>query len=296
MDLSITIQYLFSGITYGAIYAAVAIGFNIIYNSTGIINLAQGEFVMLGAMIACSLSQHMPLSLAIILAVILTTMIGSLIEIIFFRKLRNPSVMRMIIITIALSILMREAALHIWDEKVRALRFFSGTEVSSLDIFGAHISPQVLWVLGFTLFMMGGLYFFFNYTLYGRAMRACSSNKVSASLCGINVRNMVNLSFMLSAGISGLAGCVLSPLTQTQYDMGPELAVKGFTVAILGGLGNTMTAVAAGLLLGIIEAFSIRFLPMAYKDVIAIVILIVILTVRPSGLFGSAQKARLKEF
>ena len=296
MDFSISAQYILSGITYGSIYAAVAIGFNIIYNSTGIINFAQGEFVMLGGMIACSLSNHMPLFPAVALAVLITTLIGSCLEIIFFRRLKNPSVLKMIIITIGLSILIREAALHIWDEKVRALKFFSGTEISSINVLGAHISPQVLWVLGFTAFIVIGLYIFFNFTLYGRAMRACSSNPVSASLCGINVRNMINLSFMLSAGIGGLAGCVLSPLTQTQYDMGPELAVKGFTVAILGGLGNTMTATAAGILLGIIEAFSIRFLPGSYKDVITIIILIVILTVRPSGLFGSREKASLKEF
>jgi branched-chain amino acid transport system permease protein len=107
---------------------------------------------------------------------------------------------------------------------------------------------------------------------------------------------MVSLAFMVSAGIGALGGCVVSPLTQTHYAMGTDLALKGFTVAILGGLGNPLSAVAAGLLLGIIESYSISLLPMAYKDVISIVILLVILVVKPGGLFGSSRAAALREY
>ena len=107
---------------------------------------------------------------------------------------------------------------------------------------------------------------------------------------------MVNIAFMVSAGIGALGGCVVSPLTQTHYAMGTDLALKGFTVAVLGGLGNPVAAVAAGLLLGLIEAFSISVLPMAYKDVISILILLIILITKPAGLFGSRQSAALKEY
>ena len=116
------------------------------------------------------------------------------------------------------------------------------------------------------------------------------------SLCGISARNMVTLSFMLSAGIGALAGCVMSPITYTQYDSGSSLAIKGFTVAILGGLGNSMAAVSAGILLGVIEAFSVSVLPLAFQDAISITILLIILFVRPHGLFGSSEAARLKDF
>ena len=137
---------------------------------------------------------------------------------------------------------------------------------------------------------------FFRYTLLGMQMRACAANRDAARLCGISAKNMVTFSFMLSAGIGALGGCIVSPITYVQYDSGVPLAIKGFTVAILGGLGNSLASAGAGMLLGILESFSVSVLPAAYKDVIAVAILLVILFVRPSGLFGSVEAARLKEF
>jgi branched-chain amino acid transport system permease protein len=296
MFLELFFQYLVAGLTYGTIYAIVGIGFNIIYNTTGIINFAQGEFVMLGGMTAVSLHAFLPLPLAVAGAVIITMIIGGLIEMTFIRWLVKPSVLRMIIITIGISILVREAALHFWGEGVRSLPYFTGNEVSAIAVGGVRISPQVLWALGVAAVIVACLNLFFKYTMLGREMRACASNRDAAALCGIPVRNMVTLSFVVSAGIGALAGCVVSPITQTQYGIGTGLAIKGFTVAILGGLGNSMAAVAAGFILGILESFSIWVMPTAYKDAISITILLAMLFVRPSGLFGSREIARLKEF
>ncbi len=296
MGIELFFQYLVAGLTYGIIYAIVAIGFNIIYNTTGIINFAQGEFVMLGGMTAVTLHGFLPLPVAIVTAVLITMAVGALVEIVFIRWLVKPSVLRMIIITIGVSILIREAALHIWGEGVRALPYFTGDEISSLALGGVRISPQVLWVVGVCSVMVVLLNSFFHYTFAGRRMRACAANRDAARLCGISAKNMVTLSFVLSAGIGALAGCVISPITYVQYDSGTGLAIKGFTVAILGGLGNSMGAVAAGIILGALESFSIWILPTAYKDAIAIAILLAVLFVRPSGLFGSADEARLKEF
>lgn len=296
MTSQLFFQYLFAGITYGSIYAIVAIGFNIIYNTTGIINFAQGEFVMLGGMIAISLHTMLPLPLAIGLSVIITMIIGAFIEIIFIRWLKNPSVLRMIIITIGLSILIREAALHIWGEGVRSLPYFNGNEISTVPILGTNISPQVLWVICVCTIIVFFLSLFFKFTSLGQEMRACAANRLAATLCGINTKNMVTFSFMLSAGIGALAGCVVSPITYTQYDCGTPLAIKGFTVAVLGGLGNSMAAVMAGLLLGIIESFSVSVVPLAFQDAISIAILLTILFIRPNGLFGSKEVAGLKEF
>lgn len=290
------LQYIFSGITVGSIYAFVAIGYNIIYNTTGIINFAQGEFVMLGGMTAYTFSGFMPLLPAVLLAVLITAAAGGIIENVFIRRMKKTSVLGMIVVTIGLSILIREMSLYIWDEQIRALRFFSGNEISSINILGARISPQVLWVLGTTVIITAGLYLFLKFTLTGQAMRACSENPRAAKLCGIKTERMINLSFMVSAGIGALGGCVVSPLTQTHYAMGSDLAIKGFTVAILGGLGNPLSAVAAGLILGIIESFSISALPMAYKDVLSIVILLIILVLKPSGLFGSSAATALKDY
>jgi branched-chain amino acid transport system permease protein len=296
MTLDLFFQYLFAGITYGSIYAIVAIGFNIIYNTTGIINFAQGEFVMLGGMISISLLQYMPMGVAIAAAVLVTMLIGAVIEMVFIRWLDSPSVLRMIIITIGISILLRESALHIWGESIRSLPYFYGNEITTFSLGSVHISPQVVWVILACSVMMAGLSLFFKSTPIGREMRACAANRTAALLCGINTRNMVTLSFMLSAGIGALAGCVMSPITYTQYDSGTSLAIKGFTVAILGGLGNSMAAVAAGLLLGIIEAFSVSVVPLAFQDAISIAILLLILFVKPHGIFGSSEAARLKDF
>jgi branched-chain amino acid transport system permease protein len=296
MSPDLFFQYLFAGVTYGSIYAIVAIGFNIIYNATGIINFAQGEFVMLGGMISISLYQFMPLGWAIGAAVLITMVIGAVIEMVFIRWLQSPSVMRLIIITIGISILLREAALHIWGESIRSLPYFYGNEITTFSLGSVHISPQVVWVILACGVMVAGLNLFFRNTPVGREMRACSANRTAALLCGINAHNMVTLSFMLSAGIGALAGCVVSPITYTQYDSGTSLAIKGFTVAILGGLGNSTAAVAAGILLGIIEAFSVSLVPLAFQDAIAITILLIILFVKPHGLFGSSDAARLKEF
>lgn len=287
------VQYGLSGITVGSIYAIVAIGFNIIYCCTGIINFAQGEFLIVGAMTAISLSHFVPLPVAIAGAVIITTLLGGLIEIVFIRPVKNASVLRLIVITIGLSIVIREAMLHLWDEKVRSLPYFTGSAVSTITILGAHISPQVLWVLGVSAVIVTGLTLFLRFTLTGRAMRACADDRMAARLCGINDRRMVTLSFMLSAGIGALAGCVISPVTQTQYDMGAPLAIKGFTVAILGGLGNSMGAVAAGLLLGLLEAL-VTSQSSAYKEVVSLAVLLLILVFRPSGLFSRSDVSTLR--
>jgi branched-chain amino acid transport system permease protein len=134
---------------------------------------------------------------------------------------------------------------------------------------------------------------YFRWTSWGRQMRACAANRTAASLCGLPTRNLITLSFVLSAGMGALAGCVVSPITQTQYSVGTGLAIKGFTVAILGGLGNSLAALAAGLLLGVVESFSVSLLPTAFKDAVAIAVLLVILFARPTGLFAARATTRV---
>jgi branched-chain amino acid transport system permease protein len=251
---------------------------------------------MLGGMTAVTLNQFVPLPLAILLAVVLTMIVGAVIEIVFIRWLYKPSVLRMVIITIGVSILIREIALHIWGDSVRALPYFTGSSVTSINLGGVYISSQVLWVVGVGGLAVAALTAFFNLTMLGRQMRACAANRDAARLCGIDTGNMVTLSFILSAAIGAIGGAVVCPITYVQYDSGTPLAIKGFTVAILGGLGNSTAAVGAGMILGILESFSIWVLPTAYKEAISIAILLVILFFKPSGLFGSAEAARLKEF
>ena len=296
MSLDLVLQYLVAGLTYGAIYAVVAIGFNIVYSATGIINFAQGEFVMLGGMIAVQLSRSLPLPAAVAGAVLATAAVGALLEVALLRWLRKPSVLRMVVITIGASILIREGALFLWGEGVRSLPYFTGDEVSSVALLGARISPQVFWVLGTVGLIVALLEWFYRRTLLGWEMQACAANKDAAALCGVPVRRLVTLSFVLAAAIGALAGAVVSPITYTSYAAGGPLAIKGFTVAILGGLGNSGGAVAAGLALGVVESFAVSILPAAYKDVVTLTLLLAVLVVRPSGLFSSREAARLRDF
>ena len=289
-------QYILSGLSNGAIYALIGFGYAIIYNATGIINFAQGEFVMLGGMVAVSLAFFLPLPVAVAAAVVFVALLGGLLELVFFRRLRRHSILHLVIITIGLSIIIQEAALHVWDEKVRSLPYFTGNEISSMHLFGAAVSPQVLWVLGTVAVIVVFLHVFLKYTMRGRAMRACSSNPDAALLAGINIANMRTLSFVLSAGLGAMAGCVISPITLTHYEMGSGLAIKGFSAAILGGLGNPMAAVLGGLLVGVLEAFSVSVLPAAYTDVTAFAILLLVLFVRPHGLLGTPAGESVREF
>jgi branched-chain amino acid transport system permease protein len=295
MDLTQGLQYCVAGIRNGSVYAIVAIGFNIIYSTTGVINFAQGEFLIVGAMTAISLSHFVPLPVAIALAVVITMVLGGLVELVFIRPVRQAPVLRLIVITIGISILLREGMLNIWGEQPRSLPYFTGTSLSTIGILGASVSPQDLWVLGMCGVIVAGLTLFFRFTLTGRAMRACADDRMAARLCGINDRRMVTLSFVLSAAIGALAGCAISPASPTMYDGGAPLAIKGFTVAILGGLGNSVAAVVAGLLLGLVEAFAVSQLPVAYKEAVAIVVLLVVLIVRPSGLFARREIIALRD-
>jgi branched-chain amino acid transport system permease protein len=289
------LQYFVSGITKGSIYAVVAIGFSLIYSATGVLNFAQGEFVMLGGMVAVTLAQFVPLPVAVAGAVLIVALAGCLLEILLFRRLRRHSVLHLIILTIGLSIVIQETALHIWDEKGRSLAYFTGDVVSSIQFLGAKIPLQMLWVLGTVAVTVALLHGFLKYTLRGRAMRACSSNPDAAMLAGINIANMRTLSFGLSAGLGALAGCVISPITSTQYDMGGPLAIKGFAAAILGGLGNPMAAAFGGLLVGVLEAFSVKLLPATYCDVAAFAVLLLMLFARPHGLFGRPGGESVRE-
>lgn len=295
MELTQALQYCVAGIRNGSVYAIVAIGFNIIYSTTGVINFAQGEFLIVGAMTAISLTHFVPLPVAIALAVVITMFLGGLVEFVFIRPVRHAPVLRLIVITIGISIVLREGMLHVWDEQVRSLPYFTGTAVSTFSLLGASVSPQDLWVLGVCAVIVAGLTLFFRFTLTGRAMRACADDPMAARLCGIKDSRMVTLSFMLSAAIGAVAGCVISPVTQTQYDMGAPLAIKGFTVAILGGLGNSVAAVVAGLLLGLLEAFAVSQLPVAYKEAVSIIVLLLVLIVRPSGLFARREIIALRD-
>lgn len=290
------IQLFFSGITIGSIYAMVALGFLIIYNSTGIINLAQGEFVMLGGMIAvtCHHTLHLPLFLTFIIAVLAVTAIGAIFELTCISPLKNPSVLGLIMITIAGSILFRGISMFVWGKEEHSIPTFSGD--NPVSIFGASVPPQVFWIVGLIFASLVVLFLILKFTLIGKAMRATAANRTAAHLMGISVRKIVLLSFAISAGLGGIAGVVLTPMTYMSFDRGTPLALKGFCATVVGGLGNPAGTVFAGLMLGLIESFVTGLISSHYKDVIALLILLLVLFIKPSGLFTKAEEAKLKKF
>ncbi|MBM4330302.1 MAG: branched-chain amino acid ABC transporter permease [Deltaproteobacteria bacterium] len=290
------IQFLFSGLTLGSIYALVALGFTMIYRATGIINLAQGEFVMLGGLIMVFLTATLkiPLLIAFLLTVAVVMALGAIFERLAINPLKNGSLITLIMITLAGSILFRGIAMFIWGKDPYGLPTFSGGQ--SVKLLGATLQPQIFWILGITALAVFGIGIFFNRTLTGKAMTACSFNPVAARLVGINVRKMVLLSFGLSAAIGAVAGAIITPITLMEYDRGPLLAIKGFAAAVLGGLGNGVGAVIAGFIIGILESMGAGLISSGYKDAIALLVLLVILWLKPSGILGSAEESQLKKY
>lgn len=279
------LQFLFSGITVGAIYALVGLGFTIIYNASHIINFAQGEFVMLGAMSAVFfVSVGMPMPVAMLLAVIITIFIGLALVKFAIEPARNASIVTLIIITIGASIFLRGAAQVLWGRNFHSLAPISGND--PIMIGGAAVLPQSLWILGCTMLIVMALRFFFDRTLIGKAIVASAHNPLAARLAGINARFVLLLSFGLSAMLGAVAGFLIAPISLAYPSVGIMLGLKGFCAAVLGGLGNPMGAVLGGLIVGISEAMTAGYVSSAYKDAVAFIIILGVLFFRPSGLFG----------
>ena len=288
------LQYTITGITIGSVYAMVALGFNIIYNVTEVINMAQGEFVMLGGlvMVFVHVTLGLPLVVAFGATIVLVTLIGLLLDRTAIRPVKQPSALTLIIATIAASIIIKGIAMVIWGKDPFDLPAFSGRD--PILIGGAAIQPQYLWVIGFLLLTVIGLSFFFNKTIAGKAMNACSDNPDAARLVGINAQHMVLLSFALSAAIGAVAGITMTPIALMEYDRGAMLAIKGFGAAILGGLGSFPGAILGGLILGLIESLGAGLLSSGYKDAYALIVLLAVLFARPSGIMNNQDVAKFK--
>ncbi|EJL50997.1 branched-chain amino acid ABC-type transport system, permease component [Rhizobium sp. CF122] len=278
-------QFLLSGVTVGAVYALVALGFTIIYNASDVVNFAQGEFVMLGGMITVfSYQAAIPLPLAAILAILVTAAIGIALNKLAIEPARGAPVVSLIIITIGASIFIRGLTQITFDKQLHRFPAFSGD--TPIAIAGATILPQSLWVVAGALAVFIGLWLFFTKTLTGRAVLATANNRIAAQLVGINTRYIMTLSFALSAAIGALAGVLVTPITLTSYDVGISLALKGFAAAMLGGMGNPKGALVGGLLLGMLEAMTAGYISSQYKDAAAFIVILAVLFAMPQGIFG----------
>ncbi|HJX36378.1 MAG TPA: branched-chain amino acid ABC transporter permease, partial [Dehalococcoidales bacterium] len=179
----------------------------------------------------------------------------------------------------------------IWGKDTHALPAFSGND--PLYIAGATILPQHLWIFGISVLIIISNKVFFNYTIIGKAMRACAYNSYAASLVGIDVKTMVLLSFVISSAIGSMAGIIIAPLTMTSYDVGIMLGLKGFCAVIIGGMSSGLGTVLGGLLLGLLESLGAGYISASYKDAIAFIVLLLILFFRPEGLFKKKETERV---
>ncbi|MBM4294900.1 MAG: branched-chain amino acid ABC transporter permease [Deltaproteobacteria bacterium] len=282
------LQYLISGLTNGAIYALIALGFGIIYNATTIINFAQGEMVMLGAMAAISFYHlHPSLPLAFAAGMGVVTVVGVVFERLALRPVKDPSPITLIIITVGGAVFIKGAAMMLWGKDAYPLPPFTGNVPIYLGT--ATVLPQNLWVMGLTAALVLALEAFFRLTLAGKAMRACAYNNRAARLMGISAGRMVQLSFGLAAALGAGAGILIAPLTLGVYDMGLMLGLKGFSAAIIGGLGSLLGGVLGGLVLGVAESLATGFISSGYRDAVAFLLLLLVLFLRPQGLMGGGK-------
>jgi branched-chain amino acid transport system permease protein len=286
------LQFVFSGLTVGAIYALVALGFTLIYNASDIINFAQGEFVMLGGMTTVFLAAAgVPLPVAALIAVIVTTAVGLALHRFAIEPARGASPVALIMITIGASVFLRGVAQIVFDKRFHSLPPLLGSE--PIQFGGAAILPQSLVVLAGAAIIVILLWLFVERTLLGKAVIATAANRLAARLIGVDTRRIVDFSFAVSAAIGAIAGILVTPITLTSYDVGTLLALKGFAAAMLGGIGSAFGAVVGGLLIGMIEALSAGYLSSSYKDAIAFLIILVVLVAMPQGLFGRAKIERV---
>ncbi|MFZ5447935.1 MAG: branched-chain amino acid ABC transporter permease [Thermodesulfobacteriota bacterium] len=280
------IQFVFAGLTGGAIYALVALGFGVVHNTMGIVNFTQVDFVSLGGMILYSslVTAGLPMAPALLVAVAGVTLLAILVEVVGIRPSRSESHLVLIFLTIGLSIILRGGMKIIWGKTRMAVPPLYGE--SPLHLAGATILPQTLWILALTTLAIIGLVLFFRKTSMGLAMRGVAANPEAAAVVGLKVWRVKAMSFALAGALGGLAGCLVTPITTLSYDVGVLLGLKGFAAAILGGFGSFPGAILGGLILGLLESLGAAYISSAYKDVIAFIVLLLVLFIRPRGLLG----------
>lgn len=293
-------QFILDGLRGGAIYAMIAMGFVIVYNVTGVINFAQGAFVMLGAMLAVTfyeMEMPLPPALRLIVSVVLsigaTTLIGLLVERLTIHPARFSSPLTLIIITVGVFITIQGLALLIWGPDAHIYPSFTTLEMADkiFRVNGVVIKAQGFWIWGITIVVLIWLAFFFEKTLLGKAMRACAVNQRAARLVGIRFDRMSLLAFAMASALGAISGIIIAPLLRPSFDIGLNLGLKGFVAAIIGGLVNPVGAVLGGLMLGLLENISAGVTKAGMRDIYAYTLLILTLLFRPQGLLGAKKTA-----
>lgn len=294
MSLSDYLQLVVAGLTMGSVYALVGLGYHVILAATRVINFAQGDQVILGGLVALTLltGLHAPLWVAILGTLIVGAAIGLLYERLVLRPTYKIGEVATIIATIGVSYFLFHGEGVVWGREAKAFPVFSGQQNEVVDFLGAKILVQSFWsfsLLGITLVLF---YLFFNRTIYGKAIKAASTNPLAAQLVGISPNQMKAYSVALASGLAALAGMMIAPFTLAGGAIAPFIGIKGFAGAVVGGLDNPIGVVAGGLLVGLVEAFAAGLIASGYRDPVAFSLLLLALLVRPAGLFGTEDKRK----
>lgn len=293
MDLSTNLQMLTAGLAMGSIYALVALGFVLIFNAVGVVNFAQGEFVMVPAFVAVALLSALPIPFpfAYLLTLVFMAVFGIVFQRIAYYPLRNRTFLPVIISTIGVSLFLRNGAQIVFGAQPELMP--RPTSSVPLSLGGVFVDPQYIVIIVVTIVLLIFQYFFFEKTSLGKKMQATAQDKEMARLLGIRVATMIAITFVYSSILGGVAGILVGPIFYVTKEMGAMLGLKAFCSTIVGGFGSVPGAILGGLFLGIVEVFASFYISSAYRDAFAFIILILVLLLRPQGFFGEkvAEKA-----
>lgn len=284
-------QLLLAGASMGAVYALIAMGFVAIYTVSEVINLAQGEFVALAGLVAISATgSGLPLPVAVLLAIVTVMIVAALMQRLTIAPVKRMTTLLSIILTLGVSTALKAAMLLIWGPEARGLTSFPGNDFT---VFGVAVQAQYLWILAVTAIAAVAVTWFYEHTLAGKALRACAEQPTAARLVGISITRASLVSFGIAGLLSSVAGVLASPIYFSAWDSGLTLGLKGFVAATLGGLVSIRGALVGGLVLGVLESFVAGYIDSGLRDAVAFIVLIVVLVVRPGGIFRQRTLARV---
>jgi branched-chain amino acid transport system permease protein len=289
LPMEILLQLVFSGISLGMIYAVIAFGYQLTFATSGTLNFGQGEALMLGALVGLTLADTLGINYWLMIPVVCVfgAIQGGLVELIGVRPaIKIKSEFGWIMSTIALGIIFKNVAENIWGRD--DMRFPSPIDDEPIKILGANVLPMELVVIGGALAMMLLVELFNRKSIYGKAVVATANDRDAAGLMGINTGLVITFSYALSSLTAAFAGVLVAPLTLTGATMGAALGLKAFAVAIIGGLSSGMGIIVGGLILGIAETTTGFYLSTGYKDVPGLILLLLVLAIKPAGLFGKS--------
>ena len=286
------LQVLITGLGQGCLYGLIALGFVLIYKATEIVNFAQGELLMMGAFFAVTFVMilGLPFWLGFVLSILCMAVFGYLLDMLVVRSMIGEPSFSIIILTISIGYILRSVAGGIWGNDILSLETPYSGKIANLG--GLIIGQEYLVVLAGTIILSLVLYLFFRFSSLGIAMQAASQNQLAAYYMGIPVKRVFSLIWAISAIVAAVAGTLMAPISLVSPQMG-FLGIKAFAAAVIGGFGSLPGALLGGLIIGCSEQLAGTYLPMGFQEISAYLIMFLVLTIRPQGLFAQIQQKKV---